>query len=279
MNAPFFVNLPTFVDSRGKLTFIEEVKDLPFRIRDAALISEIKSVQSMKLSRKITKYEAIIALSGIVKLNISNNTTDENYTLSSANQGICIPPSYNSEITFASDDSKLLFLSESRLVGLENIENINLNSFFYKGELGQNMRQRTTKDKKNTKNSVGKVSWVHFNKCSSDIYHSCKFTIKRIFFQYQIPPNQTRGNHSHKECHQILIAVSGSFVVNVNDGKNKKQFRLDDPSIGLHIPPGVWADQRSFSPTAVCLVLASHYFEESDYIRCFDVYKNSEVQV
>ena len=96
------------------------------------------------------------------------------------------------------------------------------------------------------------------------------FSIKRIFYLYDIPGGESRGAHSHKECHQFLVAASGSFEILLDDGKVKKTVQLNQPYRGLHIPPGIWASEINFSSGAICLVLASHEYDESDYIRDYD---------
>ena len=93
------------------------------------------------------------------------------------------------------------------------------------------------------------------------------FDIKRVFYIYDIPGGEDRGAHAHKECHQFLVAASGSFEVEMDDGKVKRTVVLSRPYFGLHIPPGVWAAEKSFSSGAVCLVLASHRYDEYDYLR------------
>lgn len=93
------------------------------------------------------------------------------------------------------------------------------------------------------------------------------FNINRVFYIYDIPGGEDRGAHAHKECHQFLIAVSGSFEVELDDGTNKRTVSLNRPYYGLHIPPGIWASEKGFSSGSVCLVLASHKYQESDYIR------------
>ena len=93
------------------------------------------------------------------------------------------------------------------------------------------------------------------------------FDIKRIFYLYDIPGGKNRGAHAHIECHQFLIAGSGSFDVLLDDGKFKKTVTLNQPYKGLHIPPGIWASEVNFSSGSVCLVLASHKYDEYDYIR------------
>lgn len=100
------------------------------------------------------------------------------------------------------------------------------------------------------------------------------FEVKRVFYIYDIPGGEDRGAHAHKECHQFLVAVSGSFEVELDDGINKRTILLNRPYYGLHIPPGIWASEKSFSSGAVCLVLASHKYKESDYIRKYNEFKN-----
>ena len=99
------------------------------------------------------------------------------------------------------------------------------------------------------------------------------FSIKRIFYLYDIPGGESRGAHAHKECHQFLIAASGSFEVQLDDGKVKKKVILNQPYRGLHIPPGIWASEVNFSSGSICLVLASHNYEENDYIRSYKIFK------
>lgn len=93
------------------------------------------------------------------------------------------------------------------------------------------------------------------------------FDAKRIFYLYDIPGGESRGAHAHKECHQFLVAASGSFEVQLDDGKVKKTVMLNQPYRGLHIPPGIWASEVNFSSGAICLVIASHKYNENDYIR------------
>jgi hypothetical protein len=99
------------------------------------------------------------------------------------------------------------------------------------------------------------------------------FQIKRIFYIYDIPGGKDRGAHAHKECHQFIIASSGSFEIELDDGINKRTVVLNRPYYGLHIPPGIWAAEKGFSSGAVCLVLTSHKYNEADYIRDYLIYK------
>lgn len=93
------------------------------------------------------------------------------------------------------------------------------------------------------------------------------FDIKRVFYSFDIPGGEARGAHAHKSCHQLLVAASGSFEVVLDDGVNTRTLLLNRPFYGLHIPPGIWASEQSFSSGSICLVLASEGFSEEDYIR------------
>jgi dTDP-4-dehydrorhamnose 3,5-epimerase-like enzyme len=100
------------------------------------------------------------------------------------------------------------------------------------------------------------------------------FSIRRVFYLYDIPAGESRGSHAHRECHQFLIAASGSFEVMVDDGRVKKTFSLNQPELGLHIPPGIWASEQNFSAGSICLVMASHIYAEEDYLRDYTEYIN-----
>jgi hypothetical protein len=99
------------------------------------------------------------------------------------------------------------------------------------------------------------------------------FDIRRVFYIYDIPGGESRGAHAHKECHEFLIAASGSFEVEMDDGINKKTVMLNRPYYGLHIPPGIWAAEVRFSSGSVCLVLTSHTYSAEDYIRDYNEFK------
>ena len=99
------------------------------------------------------------------------------------------------------------------------------------------------------------------------------FEVKRVFYLYDIPGGESRGAHAHKECHQFLVAVSGAFEVLLDDGRSKRSVQLNRPNIGLHIPAGIWASEIKFSSGSICLVLASHVYDESDYIRSYEDFR------
>ncbi|MGL5112589.1 MAG: sugar 3,4-ketoisomerase [Flavobacterium sp.] len=93
------------------------------------------------------------------------------------------------------------------------------------------------------------------------------FVFKRVYYLFDVPSNAFRGGHAHLAQQEVLIALSGSFEVVLDDGFDKTIIVLNKPSVGLLIPTGIWRELQNFSSGAVCLVLASDVFEESDYIR------------
>jgi len=93
------------------------------------------------------------------------------------------------------------------------------------------------------------------------------FEVNRVYYLYDIPGGESRGGHAHKELKQLVIAASGSFDVILDDGNVKRSITLNRPYQGLLIVPGIWRELINFSAGAVCLVLASHKYDEKDYIR------------
>lgn len=101
---------------------------------------------------------------------------------------------------------------------------------------------------------------------------SLPFIPKRFFLVYEVPGRDVRGEHAHRELHQFLVCIKGSCAVVVDDGQNRCEVVLDRPTLGLHVPPLVWATQYKFTPDAVLLVLASDIYRADDYIRNYDEY-------
>lgn len=93
------------------------------------------------------------------------------------------------------------------------------------------------------------------------------FVPRRVYYLYDVPANAERGGHAHKELEQVIVAVSGAFEVLLSDGRNERIVQLNQPNVGLKLPPGLWRELRGFSGGAICLVLASHEYDESDYLR------------
>lgn len=98
------------------------------------------------------------------------------------------------------------------------------------------------------------------------------FAVKRVYYLYDVPSTAHRGGHAHKDQLELLIPLSGSFDVVLNDGKTIQKVTLNKPDKGLLIKTNIWRELENFSSGAVCLVLASDVFLEDDYIRDFDAF-------
>ena len=100
------------------------------------------------------------------------------------------------------------------------------------------------------------------------------FNVNRVYYLYDIPGGEGRGAHAHKELQQLIVAASGSFDITIDDGKTKRTFNLSRPYLGLYLPSGLWREIDNFSSGAICLVLASHKYDEGDYIREYTDFLN-----
>ena len=96
------------------------------------------------------------------------------------------------------------------------------------------------------------------------------FSISRVYYLYDVPGGEERCGHSHHECFEFIVAVSGSFDIEINDGVKSKTISLNRSNIGLLVEPGIWRVLNNFSSGSVCLVIASEKYNEADYVRNFD---------
>lgn len=98
------------------------------------------------------------------------------------------------------------------------------------------------------------------------------FDVKRVYWIYDVPGGESRGGHAHRHCREMIVALSGSFDVTLDDGTERHTYHLNHPWQGLLVETGIWRTLNDFSSGAVCLVLASDAFDEDDYIRDYHDY-------
>ncbi len=103
--------------------------------------------------------------------------------------------------------------------------------------------------------------------CVGEFDQNVPFPVERFFMVYGVPSAEVRGEHAHRRCHQFLIAARGSLSVVADNGHAREEFLLDDPSLAVHLPPGIWGVQYRYSTDALLLVFASHHYDANDYIR------------
>lgn len=131
---------------------------------------------------------------------------------------------------------------------------------------------------RNSPETISGISWVKFTTASdmrgdlmaTDFAKQVPFPVKRAFFITNVPSHHVRGEHGHKECHQLLVCLQGSVMVAADNGTQRAQWKLDSPAMGLHIHPKVWAAQYQYSPNAVLAVFASHEYDSADYLRNYE---------
>lgn len=104
------------------------------------------------------------------------------------------------------------------------------------------------------------------------------FDVRRVYYLYDVPGGAERGGHAHKALHQLIIAMSGSFDIHLDDGTTKKTFHMNRSYFGLYVPTMIWREIDNFSSGAVCMVLASERYEEADYYRDYQEFSLAAVK-
>ena len=135
-------------------------------------------------------------------------------------------------------------------------------------------------DAHKTDSCIQGTSLIHFTKASdlrgdllvADLAEHIPFDVKRVFFVTQVPSHHVRGEHAHRACHQLLICLQGSVTITADNGKERKEWVLDRPEIGIHLHPLTWAAQWRYTGNAVLAVFASHSYDPADYIRDYEEY-------
>lgn len=284
------IQLPKIADPRGNLSIVEQIKQIPFKIKRVHWIYDVPGgVDRGGHAYKETE-EFIVALSGSFDVVVDDGEKTNVYSLNRSYFGIHVPRGMWRTMTNFSTNSLALVLSST-----EYDENDYVSDYEeYKAWRSDSTKVPTITDAKTSIRlndprsnqmlkegiSVFDCSLCELNKMHDPegnltyIYENIHvpFPINRIFYSYDIPGGEDRGAHAHKECHQFLIAASGSFEVVLDDGTNKRTVLLNRPFWGLHVPPGIWASEQGFSSGSICLVLASHGYDPDDYIRNYDDY-------
>ena len=121
--------------------------------------------------------------------------------------------------------------------------------------------------------SLPKISDKRGNLSFIESNNHVPFTIKRTYWVYDVPGGEIRGAHAYKQCEEFIVALSGSFDVNLNDGRNEYIFHLNRSYNGLYIPRMVWKSLENFSTNSLALVLASSGYDKDDYIRNFELFR------
>ena len=256
-----FVSLPKLEDDRGSLSVLEIKRD-SFGHANYLSWCSIVSQGNLELSKVLQASEANVFVPLKGSLNFQKD--NEKLELCKESQGLFIRKSHESDLLkVVSDEASLL------IVGVDS-------------KLEEKKEPLLESEKKAKESTIADSRLLNFPvkemnnqgysvvaKIGSDV----PFPINRVFYIYDAPQKAIRGMHAHRYCHVVLVAVVGSFDVEIDDGSEKKMITLDNPRQGLHIPPGIWSVQTNYSSDAICLALASHEYGEDEYINSYEVFK------
>lgn len=282
------VALPKIEDPRGNLSIIEQYKQIPFDIKRVYWIYDVPGGKDRGGHAYKENEEFIVALSGSFDVVLCDGENEHKFQLNRSYNGLYVPKGMWRTMTNFSTNSLALVLSSTKYDPTDYIMNfeeyklwrIDNSIQIVSADFQTSIKERNGIPMFQTSEvkSVFNCSLCELNKMHDPegnltfIYENIHipFSISRVFYSYDIPGGEDRGAHAHKECHQFIIAASGSFEVVLDDGVNKRTVTLNRPFWGLHVPPGIWASEQGFSSGSICLVLASHGYSEDDYIRDYN---------
>lgn len=282
------LGLPKIEDPRGNLSIIEQLKQIPFEIKRVYWIYDVPGGMDRGAHAYKENQEFIVALSGSFDVELDDGKNKQIFSLNRSYFGVYVPKGMWRTMKNFSTNSLALILSSTQY----DKEDYIMDYEEFKQWTRNNMRQTisvvndtsvklnnpqisfSTNDARSVFDcSLCELSKMHDVEGNLTYMYEnvhVPFPINRVFYSYDIPGGEDRGAHAHKECHQFIIAASGSFEVALNDGVNRRTVQLNRPFWGLHVPPGIWASEQGFSSGSICLVLASHGYSEDDYIRNYD---------
>ena len=277
------VNLPKLLDARGNLSFAEQFAQMPFEIRRVYWLYDVPGGVNRGGHAEINNEELVIALSGSFEILINDGEHTCTFTLNRSYYGLYIPKGVWREIREFSTNAVALEFGSIPYSEDDYIRDYDAFCEFAKHPIVPHVVRPLPVP------SHLEKKCFHVEDCSImelDKHHSDRkgnltvvengtmfpFSTKRVYYLYDVPGGASRGSHAHKTLEQLIVAVSGSFKVSLDDGTNKKTFFLNRPYQGLYVRPGLWRDLEDFSSGAVCMVLASEVYQAEDYIRDYDAF-------
>lgn len=282
MKQPQLINLPKITDPRGNLSFLEGSKHIPFEIKRAYWIYDVPGGETRGGHAFREQEEFIVAMSGSFDVIIdTGKSRKRKFSLNRSYFGLYVPAGCWRQMLNFSTNSIALVLASTPYHESDYIRNQeDFRTFASKAELFKTDYQKNNLHFINPAFDAPTTTVHDCKTIELDINHRIKgnitvvengievpFDINRVYYLYDVPGGEERGGHAHKELYQILIAAGGSFDVVLDDGKEKRNVHLNRPYQGLKIVPGIWRELINFSSGATCLVLASHRYDERDYIR------------
>lgn len=270
---PRLIDIPKFADPRGNLSFIQFPDVCPFEIERVYWLYDVPT-DSVRDGRALQSAdELIIAVSGAFDVITDDGLGDTRvFHLDKCYKALLIPAGNRKSIKNFVTNSIALVLSSAPVTEKKDKILIDIDNDLEAADLKKN--------KSYLHSSLGDVKIIEFKKDSNfpgtvssvDNFDLLKspFKVKRAFYLYDIPTDSERGGHCHYEMQELIIALSGAFEVEVDDGYKKQRWRLEKPYLGLLVPAGLWRIIDNFSGGTLCLALASTKFSEDDYVRDYE---------
>ena len=296
MSQAQIINLPKVSDVRGNLSFFESGKHVPFEIKRTFWIYDVPGGEERGGHAYHQSEEFIVALSGSFDVVVDDALGNQQiFHMNRSYYGLFVPKMIWRQMTNFSTNSLALVCSSTEYNPVDYI--FEYNHFQKLKSIWIPVIKPNKKQVENIIKSTFESFTSTVDDCcivELDKHHSNRkgnlsvvengktidFDIKRSYYLYDVPGGEARGAHAHKNLKQLLIAVSGSFTVTLNDGKQKRAFTLNRPYQELFIQPGLWRDLDDFSSGSVCLCLASEHYDEEDYIRDYEeflIYKGERI--
>ncbi|MDE6086689.1 MAG: FdtA/QdtA family cupin domain-containing protein [Muribaculaceae bacterium] len=283
------VDIPKIPDTRGNLSFIENGDQLPFVINRCYWIYDVPGGEVRHGHAFRTQHELIVALAGSFDVVIDDGNGPQRYHLARSYYGLYVPAMTWRMIDNFSTCSVAMVLSSTKydasdyiydfaqfLSELKQCHSLPPLSHSINDTYISSIRNRT-----HSTSSVGHCGIIelprhrHPNGSLSVVENTSEFPfeIKRVFYLYDVPGDSERGGHSHHAARELIVAVSGSFDVTLDDGHAQRTFTLNRPYRALYIEQGIWRSLGNFSSGSVCMVLTSHLYDPADYVRDYTVFK------
>ncbi len=276
------IQLPKIVDDRGNLSFIEELRHIPFKIARAYWIYDVPGGEKRGSHAFREQEEFIVALSGSFDVVLDDGTQTTRYSLNRSYMGVYVPRMTWRTMENFSTNSLCLVLSSTayapadyiwdydefcRLKKQNSLEFLPMVDLLPLPQLFDRMFSTVWNcgifELPKEHNRAGNLTALN-NRVE------IPFDVKRAYYLYDVPGGESRGGHAHRNLQQILVAASGCFSVTLDDGRVKRTFTLNRPYQALYVVPGIWRTLDDFSSGSVCLVLASDKYDEADYIRDYN---------
>ena len=284
---PYLINLPKIVDPRGNLTFMEGCNHVPFDIKRVYWVYDVPGGEKRGGYAFKEQEQVIIALSGSFDVVLDDGQVIKTSSLNRSYYGLQIPAGNWRHLENFSTNAVALIVCSTYYAENDYIRDYKLfkNYSFFKIPKSNLIERIPIVQNQNSsrgeETSINDCSLLYLDKNHRikgnmtvlEAGRTIPFEIKRIYYLYDIPGGEERGGHAHKELRQWIIAVSGSFDVELSDGNYKKTVTLNRPYQALTIVPGIWRELKNFSSGAICLVMASHEYDESDYIRTYEEFQ------